>query len=124
MTLQTLKLAGKRFVIVEERDFRRLQRRAATADETKLPALPMPRADGNYPAAQAMRVGLARRLIRDRRAVGLTQTELARRAGIAAESLNRIEKGKLTPTIATLQKIDRALELAEEAQATEDGNTP
>jgi predicted transcriptional regulator len=76
--------------------------------------------DGNYPAAEAMRVGLARRLIRDRRAVGLTQAELARRAGIAPESLNRIEKGKLTPTMPTLHKIDRALEQAEKAQAAQE----
>jgi DNA-binding XRE family transcriptional regulator len=120
MTMQTLKLAGKRFVILEERDFRRLQRRAGTADENGLPALPKRLPDGNYPAVQAMRVGLARRLIRNRRAVGLTQVELARRAGIAAESLNRIEKGKLTPTMATLHKIDRALEQAEKDQATQD----
>jgi DNA-binding XRE family transcriptional regulator len=120
MTVQTLKLVGKRFVLVEERDFRRLQRRAGMAEETGMPALPDPLPDGNYPAEQAMRVGLARRLIRDRRAVGLTQVELARRAGIAAESLNRIEKGRLTPTMATLQKIDRALEQAEKAQARED----
>ena len=53
-----------------------------------------------------MRIGFARRLIRDRRAVGLTQVELSSTRGIAAESLNRIEKGKLTPTIGTLQKID------------------
>jgi DNA-binding XRE family transcriptional regulator len=120
MTVQTLKLVGKRFVIVEERDFRRLERRAGMAPQRGLPALPDPLPDGNYPAVAAMRVGLARRLIRDRRAVGLTQVALARRAGIAAESLNRIEKGKLTPTLATLQKIDRALEHAEKAQASED----
>src|SRR5271154_4284929 len=116
MTVQTLKVAGKRFVILEERDFRRLERRAGMSDESDLPPLPDPLPNGNYPGIEAMRVGLARRLIRDRRAVGLTQVELARRAGIAAESLNRIEKGKLTPTMATLQKIDRALELAEKAQ--------
>jgi DNA-binding XRE family transcriptional regulator len=120
MTVQTLKLAGKRFVIVEERDFRRLERRAETADERDLPPLPRLLPDGNYPAVEAMRVGLARRLIRDRRAVGLTQVELARRAGIAAESLNRIEKGKLTATMGTLQKIDHALDQAERAQAKED----
>jgi len=107
-------------VIVEERDFRRLTRRAETLEECDLPALPKRLPDGNYPAVEAMRIGLARRLIRDRRAVGLTQVELARRAGIAAESLNRIEKGKLTPTMPTLQKIDLALEEAEKAQAKED----
>ena len=123
MTVQTLTLAGKRFVIVDERHFRRLERRAGMADERGLPALPNRMPDGNYPAIEAMRVGLARRLIRDRRAVGLTQVELARRAGIAPESLNRIENGRLTPTMSTLQKIDRALEQAEKAQAREDAKT-
>jgi predicted transcriptional regulator len=89
----------------------------------KMPWLPKPLPNGKYPAAEVMRIGLARRLIRDRRAVGLTQVELARRAGIAAESLNRIEKGKLTPTMGTLQKIDRTLEQAEKAQAREDAKT-
>lgn len=84
--------------------------------------VPKPLPDGNYAAAEARRIGLGRRLIPDRRAVGLTQVELARRAGIATESLNRIEKGKLTPTMGTLQKIDRALEQAEKAQAKEDAN--
>jgi DNA-binding XRE family transcriptional regulator len=116
MTVQTLKLAGKRFVILEERDFHRLERRAGMSDEPELPSLPDPLPDGNYPAAEALRISLARRLVRDRWAVGLTQVELARRAGIAAESLNRIEKGKLTPTMTTLSKIDRALSAAESSE--------
>jgi DNA-binding XRE family transcriptional regulator len=117
MTVQTLKLAGKRFVLLEERDFHRLERRAGMKDERELPSLPEPLPDGNYPA-EVLRVTLARRLIGDRRAVGLTQADLARRAGIAAETLNRIEKAKLTPTMATLQKIDRALTAAEQSQST------
>jgi transcriptional regulator with XRE-family HTH domain len=40
------------------------------------------------------------------------QVELARRAGIRPETLNRIEKGKTTPDVATIAKIDRALETA------------
>lgn len=112
MTVQMLKLAGKRYVLLEERDFRRLQRRAVMEDEAELPALPEPLPNGNYPA-EVLRISLARRLVRDRRALGLTQADLARRAGIAAETLNRIEKAKLTPTMTTLQKIDRALAAAE-----------
>jgi DNA-binding XRE family transcriptional regulator len=65
--------------------------------------------DGNYPATEALRVALARRIIRDRRAAGLTQVELARRAGIAPETLNRLERGKMTPSLATMQKIERVL---------------
>lgn len=90
---------------------------------TNLPAFPKPLLSGNYPAIEAMRISLARRLVRDRRAVGLTRVELARRARIAVESLNRIEKGKLTPTMGTLQKIDRALEQPEKAHARENAKT-
>ena len=35
--------------------------------------------------------------------------ELARQAGIRAETLNRIERCKLTPSVATVDKLDRAI---------------
>jgi transcriptional regulator with XRE-family HTH domain len=52
-------------------------------------------------------------MIRSRRAAGLTQVELARRAGVRPETLNRIEQGKHSPGIATMQKIEQALAGAE-----------
>jgi DNA-binding XRE family transcriptional regulator len=77
------------------------------------PVLPQPDAKGNYPAMEALRVVLARKIIRRRRAVGLTQVELARRAGIRPETVNRIEQGKHTPSVETINKIDRALRKVE-----------
>ena len=56
-----------------------------------------------------MRASLARKLIRDRVAAGLSQRELARRAGVRVETLCRIETGKHTPNVATIDKLDRAL---------------
>ena len=73
------------------------------------PLLPEPDANGNYPAVEAMRVSLARDIIRTRRKLGLSQAELARRAGIRLETLNRVEQGKYSPSVATVEKIDRAL---------------
>jgi ribosome-binding protein aMBF1 (putative translation factor) len=67
-------------------------------------------ARGNYPAAEALQVSIARSILRGRRAAGLSQVELARHAGIRPETLNRIEKGKHAPSVATLDKIERALE--------------
>lgn len=84
----------------------------------RLPPLPNANAEGNYPALEYATAVLARKPIRERRAVGLTQADLARRAGIRPETLNHIERGKATPDIATVQKIARAIEQAQaEAEA-------
>jgi transcriptional regulator with XRE-family HTH domain len=52
----------------------------------------------------------ARDIITARRRLGLSQAELARRAGIRVETLNRIERAKMTPSVATMGKIDGGLE--------------
>ena len=41
---------------------------------------------------------------------GLTQTELARRAGVSQSLIARIEAGKVNPRVSTLMKIYRALQ--------------
>jgi transcriptional regulator with XRE-family HTH domain len=46
-------------------------------------------------------------------AVGLSQAELARRAGIRVETLNRLEKARHIPDQATFDKIDAVLKRAE-----------
>lgn len=107
--LQTVTLAGRRFVILPEAEYLRLH----TLEDEAEPELPQPGADGNYPALEAMRVTLVRRIMRRRRALGLTQVELARRAGIRPETLNRLEQAKHTPSIATVEKLDLALREAE-----------
>jgi DNA-binding XRE family transcriptional regulator len=101
--VQTITLSGERFVILLEADYRQL------LGERAEPALPATDAQGNYPAAEALRVVLARKIIRRRRAAGITQVELAKRAGIRPETLNRLEQGKHTPTVETINKIDKAL---------------
>ena len=60
---------------------------------------------------------LRRKLIRRRRAAGLSQAELARRAGIRPETLNRIERGRTTPDFATVRKLVLAMDAAEQAAA-------
>lgn len=81
-----------------------------------LPPLPAPDANGNYPAVEYARASLARKVIRDRVAAGLSQRELARRAGVRVETLCRIETGKHSPSIASIDKIDRALRQAARSQ--------
>jgi ribosome-binding protein aMBF1 (putative translation factor) len=108
-TIQTVTLAGQRFVIVPEAEFHRMSE--ATAE------IPLPPKDarGNYPAAEALQVSIARSIVRERRAAGVTQADLARIAHIRVETLNRIEKGKHAPSVATLEKIERALARARKA---------
>ncbi len=77
------------------------------------PALPSPSANGTYPALKTLDVLLARDIIRNRRKLGLTQAELASRAGIPSKTLNEIEQAKRSPTDRTLKKIERALKKAE-----------
>ena len=79
--------------------------------------LPAKLASGNYSAVEALRVGLARKLVRRRWAAGFSQAEVARRASIRPETLNRIEKAKVTADTATVTKIVRVLEKAEREQA-------
>ncbi len=65
---------------------------------------------GNRPAVAFARVSIARSIIRDRQAAGLSQQELARRAGVRQETVSRIESGKHSPTVRTVEKVDRVLQ--------------
>jgi len=109
MATQTIVLEGKPYVLLPRDEYDKLTTLAKAAD---LPPLPAPDADGNYPAVEYARASLARKIIRDRVAVGLTQRELAKRAGIRFEHLCRIETGKHIPSVPTIDKIDRALKQA------------
>jgi len=108
---QIVKRNGRRFVLVPESEYRRLKE----LDENWLPPLPEPDEDGNLPAHEAVTVSIARTIIKRRRKVGLTQVELARRAGVRPETISRLEAAKHVPSVATIDKIDRALNEAEQA---------
>ena len=96
---------GRRMVVLEESEYERLRMKA---DEWE-PLLPESDVDGNYPAREHTLASIGRSIVRHRRRLGLTQVELAHRAGIRPETLNRIEQGKVSPSIRTVEKIDRAL---------------
>jgi len=73
---------------------------------------PAPHPRGTVPAVEYARASLGRKIIKARRAAGLSQAELARRAGVRPETLNRIERGRNTPDTATIAKISRVLQTA------------
>lgn len=114
MTINTLKpeyrtIKGTRMVLLPEADFEELVRKA----DLWAPVLPEADADGNRPADEYAAVSQARDILRARRRLGLSQAELARRAGIRPETLNRIEHGRNKPSVPTIAKLDRALKAAE-----------
>ena len=78
-----------------------------------LPEMPPANANGNYPALETLRVIIARQIIERRHQAGLSQAELAKRAGVREETVSRVEGGKHAPTVRTVEKIDRALSEAE-----------
>lgn len=106
MAVKTLRKNGRDYIVIPRAEYDGL---VARARQTKLPPLPAANADGNYPAMEYLRASIARDIIRDREAVGLSQAELARRAGIRIETLCRIETGKHTASVPTIDKIDRVL---------------
>ena len=61
--------------------------------------------------AEAQRACLIGQAVRDRRvALGLSQVELASRAGMTQPALSRLETGGVIPTIPLLERISAALD--------------
>jgi len=113
MILQRLQIDGRRCVAIEEREYRRLARLARQAQDTSLPALPSADATGNVPALKYMRASIGRDVVKERKALGLSQEQLAALAGLRQETLSRLESGKHSPTVRTVEKIERALQQAQ-----------
>ena len=104
-----LRLGGKDYVVIPREDYERLSGLAKAAE---LPPLPAPDAGGKYPAVPYARAALARNIIRARVKAGLTQTELAKLAGIRNETLCRLEGGRHTPSVPTITRIEHAIRRA------------
>jgi DNA-binding XRE family transcriptional regulator len=105
---------GKHMVMLEEAEFDWLLREADLWE----PKMPEADANGNYPAVETALTTIAIDIIRDRRRLGLTQAELARRAGIRLTTLQRIESGERRPiNVRAIDKIDKVLKAAEKKAA-------
>jgi DNA-binding XRE family transcriptional regulator len=94
-----VELGGRRYVILPETAYQRLVR-DARRDEPRdwlTPEGPSPFAEND--------VALGARLAERRQEAGLTQSGLARAAGIRPETLNRIERGRTSPDFATIRRL-------------------
>ncbi len=110
---RSVELDGVRYVIVREAVFERLCERANVETVPCEDAAKTPEA-----ATDLDRVSLAEKLTRRRLAARLSQAELARRAGVRPETLNRIERGRTTPDFATVRKLVVAMGVAEKEAAS------
>ena len=98
----TIKRGGRQFVLVPVEEYRQLT-------DVDLPSWPPANKEGNRNAIDFARVSIARSLIRDRRAAGLTQQELSKLSGVRQETISRIESGKHTATVRVIDKLDAAI---------------
>lgn len=108
-----VELDGVRYVILRETVFDQLCRKAGVAEA--------PDEAAGVPTSsdlEAEWTSLTAKLVRRRQVTGLSQAELARRAGIRPETLNRIERGWTTPDFATIRKLVVAMNAAEKERKT------
>ncbi len=111
LTYEVVELGGTRYAILPEVLLRQVCRRAKV--QAVAPRERQAGPDGLLQAEQFDARVLADRLVARRKQAGLSQAQLARRAGVRAETLNRIERNKVTPDYATIRKLVTAIKAAE-----------
>ena len=84
-------------------------RSAESLVEGQVAEMPEPDAEGYYPAAETLRAIIAHQIAERRQKARLSQAKLAKRAGVRQETISRLESGKHSPTVRTVEKIDRVL---------------
>ncbi len=104
----TVELDGKRYVVLPESDYLALLEAAGGP--------PKPDSAG-WAAWDKEAAKLGARLAERRLEAGLSQVALAARAGIRVETLNRIERGHVTPDYATVRRLVLAVRDASAAEA-------
>jgi len=92
--------------MMPEEDYQRMREDRDHA----LPPLPPADDEGNRPALDFFNASIARDIVRERRASGLTRQALAKLAGVRQETISRLESGKHSPTARTIGKIEDALQ--------------
>jgi len=83
-----------------------------------MPDFPKPDKSGRFPALKYARVQFARNLIRERRALGLSQQRLADSADVRQATLSRLESGQHAISGKAAAKLERALAAEQKRRAS------
>lgn len=105
MTTHNVVMDGRKYVMVPRDDWERIVKHLPDPDLLPEPA---PNADGSF-SPEHVKVMLCNKVIQQRKNAGLTQAQLAKRAGIRIETISRLESGKHIPSVRTMEKIEAAI---------------
>ena len=106
-----LEIEGRHYVVLEETEYEHLcQATGQALEPDELPAFPKPDRRGRFPAVEYARVSLARDLIRDRRALGLVNSNWLAWPK-CDETISRLETGKHSADPRTVDKLCEALDM-------------
>jgi ribosome-binding protein aMBF1 (putative translation factor) len=95
----TLLIEKREYVIIPRAEYERLTQSGQTP----------PKLGKERPAKAAIHEIIAKTLLESRIRAGLSQEELARKAGVRSETISRIESGKFRPRRETMARLDKAL---------------
>ena len=107
MKVQHIEIGESRMVVLSEDDFNAIMEKAGV-----LPPMPAMTESGNYPATETCKAIIARKIVTRRIRVGMTQADLAHKAGVRFETISRLESAKQVPRRETIMRIDAALNRA------------
>lgn len=92
--VQEIRISTETYCLIRKREYERLCRNAGA---------------GYVDALEYAGASIGRSLRRARRRAGMTQSQVAARAGIRLETLSRLENGRGNPTVRTVRRILQAL---------------
>jgi ribosome-binding protein aMBF1 (putative translation factor) len=104
MAIRKVTMSGRAYVMIPLKQWEALIRQSAGLGSRQ----PNPLADGSY-TLEHVRISLANKMAARRKAAGLTQQQLAKRAGIRVETISRLESALHMPSVRTFEKLERAL---------------
>lgn len=107
LRLETIKIDGVTYRLVPEGEPVR------RSTDSHWPRLPRADRRGNVPAVAYALASMARKIIRRRRSLGLSQADLAKAARVPLAKMSSIETGKHDASTPTIDRISKTLDRLE-----------